>query len=173
MSHIQIENYSRSDLQQQNRRDLRDWLTANKDFLTGRVLDYGCGPLMQYRDLVSGEYVPYDPFREGTPREYGGTFDAVMCTQVVQFTPASLPDVDPRETLMTIRSVLNPGGYLVLTWSCNWYEIEDDDTWRVTEKGMRRFLAGAGFEILKLEPITTLQFPGWVMNCVYGAVARA
>jgi SAM-dependent methyltransferase len=97
-------------------RDLREVLGT----LEGRVLDVGCGQQPYRRWLPDGgEYVGVDVeerpgvsavIRPGErwPLE-DGSFDAVLCTQVLEH------DSDPEHTLEEIERVLESGGRAVIT----------------------------------------------------------
>jgi SAM-dependent methyltransferase len=97
-------------------RDLRELLPR----LNGRVLDVGCGEQPYRSWLPAGsEYVGVDVDErpgvaavihpgERWPLE-DGSFDAVLCTQVLEH------DSDPDHTLAEIERVLRPGGTAVIT----------------------------------------------------------
>lgn len=129
---------------------------ASEGYLSGRVLDYGCGQ-QPYRDIVEaagGEYSPFDRLDHPanvSGRDYGGdadwhgSYDAVLCTQVVQYV-ADVPDF-----FSEIRYALdnvNRSRWLVLTYPTNWPEVEPEDLHRFTKAGMERLLTEAGFTIV-------------------------
>lgn len=137
---------------------------ADDGYLSGRVLDYGCGK-QPYRDIVKaagGEYLPFD--RVAFPascaeQDWGdddaeiGTLDAILCTQVIQYIE------DPFALLRRMPSLFGGlkhvdlgGGCLVLTYPTNWPEVEPEDLHRFTKAGMERLLTDAGFAIIRHEP---------------------
>jgi|GEM_PF-2541641 len=135
----------------------------------GRVLDFGagkpetCRTPQPYRDLVHGDYVPYD---EGDPWPAGALFDAVICTQVMQYL------VDPKVWLGRLFGVLKPGGYLVMTYPTNWDEVEVNDFWRFTKAGMEVLLFQAGFDIVRHERRASIDLGGFRFPLGYGVVAQ-
>lgn len=173
---------------------------ADDGYLSGRVLDYGCGK-QPYRDIVEAagaEYVGYDhesfpakvgDFSVDTDPTHSERFDAVLCTQVVQYIPLYrderyTPDSSLPVILDRLRSVLRLGtfdqrenGHLVLTYPTNWPEVEPEDLHRFTKAGMERLLTEAGFEVVKHELRAEVLF-GFERDSVrvalgYGVVARA
>lgn len=153
---------SRGCVQQANRDAVKDFVRLNQKYLTGRVLDFGCGK-QPYRDYVKGEYAPYDPNYPDCGTFPAGRFDAILCTQAVQTLN------NPVVTIEALRKVLNPGGHWVFTYNANWYELQPEDRWRMSASGMEYLLRS---EIIIHEPIVTLQFNGWSMNLTYGIVAK-
>lgn len=145
---------------------IRAFVESCAEHFTGRTLDYGCGK-QPYRDVVEragGEYVPFD--RRGLPGgsggdigESGGRFDAVLCTQVIQYTNArALLD-----RLHDERCVL------VLTGPTCWIE-PPGHLHNFTTEGIRRLLLSVGFTVERLESRGHVG-PGFSIG--YGAVARA
>ena len=152
---------------------------ADDGYLSGRVLDYGCGR-QPYRDIVEEAGGTYEGFDRA---EYGGAlagvgdvgadwqyrqddqFDSILCTQVVQYLPVAknpgyaehIPFIFHgwAETLTTARLHGN-AGWLVLTYPTNWPEVEAEDLHRFTKAGMERLLTEAGFEIVRHERRGTL-----------------
>lgn len=153
---------------------------ADEGYLSGRVLDYGCGK-QPYRDIVEaagGEYVGYD--RSVFPANVGGEdmfmenlgnyqkWDTILCNQVVQYVPIE-QDTEEGDGLQGMLSwicsllqwydmdqqdpprMIQKRGHLVLTYPTTWPEIELEDLHRFTKAGMERLLVDAGFEIVKHE----------------------
>jgi len=146
---------------------IREYVANNTGRLRGRVLDFGagkpgtCWQPEPYRDLVPGEYFPFDLGDEFP----AGSFDAVLMTQVIQYLP------DPRETLGQLWSVLEDGGALVMTGPTNWAEVEVTDLWRFTRAGIRRLLETSGFCVLDLRQRAEVEIGGFVMSLGWGVVA--
>ncbi len=129
---------------------------ADEGYLSGRVLDYGCGK-QPYRDIVEaagGEYIGLD--REhwpanasgedvGSELTFGVHYDTLLSTQVLQYVP-DVPDY-----LANLRTYLIPQGQLVATYPTNWPEVEEEDLHRFTKAGMERLLTEAGFTIIRHE----------------------
>lgn len=199
-----------SSLRDLERRSIRSFVQGAADggYLSGRVLDYGCGK-QPYRDIVEavgGEYHGYDrkdfagnvseedigflgdPCVAGYPmharREDGKGFasqkwDAVLCTQVVQYLRPGVEWEDPAlELLAEINFGLKIGGVLVLTYPTNWAEVEDTDLQRYTKAGMEeRLLNGTAgpYEIIRHEPreIVAVTLDGENLYAGYGVIARA
>lgn len=137
-------------LRERERASIRAFVEANSGKLTGRVLDYGCGR-QPYRDVVDragGAYHGYD--RKDYPgavvgEDVGGDWplrqqwDAILCNQIIQFIHR------PHLLLRDFHAALSPGGWLVMTGPTNWPEVENEDIWRVTAKGIACLLRQVGF----------------------------
>jgi len=137
---------------------------ADGGYLSGRVLDYGCGR-QPYRGIVEaagGEYEGFDRAHfAGALAEVGDVgdilingYDAVLCTQVVQYLDF------PTDEISRMRNMLlKAQGHLVLTYPTHWPEREHDDYHRFTKAGMTRRLEAAGFTIIRHERRGTLYDP--------------
>lgn len=151
-----------------------------RDYLTGRVLDFGCGqsPYQGIIEAAGGVYAPFD--RVAFPANVSGEdvgpdsipdneqFDAALCTQVIQYLE------EPYDELMKLRGLIRPNGHLVLTGPTCWPEREPDDLWRFTQAGVEKLLRWAGFEVLVLQPRAGVALaPGFELSLGWGAVARA
>ena len=169
---------------------------ADAGYLSGRVLDYGCGR-QPYRDIVEaagGDYQAFDAPEH--PGNVGGerytpnmphVFDAVLCTQVLQYVPQPFQALRHMRSNMVELNVPKPyDRHLVLTYPTNWPEVEPEDLHRFTKAGMERLLTEAGFAILLHERRGTLydaRFPSGREKRItatadefaigYGVVARA
>ncbi len=154
---------------------------ASEGYLSGRVLDYGCGK-QPYRSLVEatgGEYHGFD--RSTYPASqvknvghekllYRRDWDAVLNTQVVQYLPYALHDW----YLKMIWSCLKEQhGHLVLTYPTNWPEVQEEDLHRFTKAGMERLLTEAGFTIVMHQRRESIHLYGYDWAFGYGVVARA
>lgn len=134
-------------IRRMERASIRWWMEQQQEHLRGRVLDYGAGKPgtcyqpQPYRDLVAGEYVPYD-LGDHLP---GGWFDAVMFTQAIQYMES------PARTLALLHSFLRSGGRLLMTGPSSWPELEGGDMWRYTRAGITRLVQEAGFVVEKCE----------------------
>jgi SAM-dependent methyltransferase len=159
------------------RESIRAFLVEQSEYLTGDVLDYGCGK-QPYRDIVSeagGVYVGYD--RSGYPANvsgrdvYEGTplsrdWDAVMVTQVLQYVPR------PEPLLNSIRlSLRKRNGHLVMTYPTCWPEVEDADLHRFTRSGMERLLRLADMRVVTHVSRANLKMGGELFTVGYGVVA--
>lgn len=166
------------------RASIREFVTTCQPYLSGRVLDYGCG-LQPYRDIVEavgGEYEGFD--RDSFPGSVGvnigfdgepmplvlresETFHSILCNQIVQYVP------DPGELLTRFRGALAEGGHLILTYPTTWAEVETDDLARFTRAGMERLLRRAGFTIVRHEQRAVIDLGGFRLPLGYGVLARA
>lgn len=138
----------------------RAFMEKHRHYLGGGVLDYGSGS-QPYRDLVGGEYVPFEPGRDCWPR---GQFDAVICTQVLQYVD------HPSPKLELLHEWLRPRGALLLTYPTNWVAAESSDLWRFTRAGMERLLKLAGFEIAVHELRAEVVIGNFHFALGYGAI---
>ena len=162
---------------------------ADEGYLSGRVLDYGCGK-QPYREIVEagGEYHGYDrAWFGGALADVGDVmegehdtwwfreWDSILCTQVLQYVP--MEEESPFKMPWLLRNMARKirGGHLVLTYPTNWPEVEPDDLHRFTKAGMERLLGEAGFEIVKHEPRETaaVTLDGEELIAGYGVIARA
>lgn len=163
---------NRAELRQIEHVSIRDFLLQHREYLMGRVLDYGCGmpphAVQPYRNIIEaqitahgrGEYVPFD--RQGYA-DPGGRFDCVLLTQVIQYIP------NPLELLSRLRLRTT---YLVLTYPTHWEEVETSDLWRFTKHGMERLLRDAGFETRIHRQRWSLPYDDFKLAGGYGAVAE-
>lgn len=160
------------------RQTIYDFVAGCSEQLTGLVLDYGCGT-MPYRDLVDeagGTYRGYDrPHYPGavmsgpigsTPFQVDNQWDAILCTQVVQYIPR------PLDLLRQFRFALRAGGHMILTGPTNWAEVEPGDLSRFTLAGARHFVSEAGFVIERADRRAGVNVNGFELSLGYGILAR-
>lgn len=143
------------------RASIRCFMEKQREHLTGRVLDFGCGT-SPYRDLVTGEYTGVDQGDEIPD----GPFDTIICNQVVQY----LSDV--YSYLNMLQCCLRPGGILLLTYPTNWDVVEDTDLHRFTPTGMQQILALAGFHVESQTLRAAVRVANFSFQLGYGAVCR-
>jgi SAM-dependent methyltransferase len=75
-----------------------------------------------------------------------GTFDAVLCTQVLEHVP------EPKAVLTELCRVLKPGGRLFLTAPQSWHQHQKPhDYFRYTSFGLRYLLERAGLEVNSMQ----------------------
>jgi SAM-dependent methyltransferase len=135
----------------------RDLSGALARFAAGRVLDVGCGGRPYERRLPAGvRYVGVDvPASRGShPDSWAlagglpfaaGSFDLVLCTQVLEHLP------DPAAATEEMARVLRPGGVLVLTAPQTWCLHEEPfDFFRFTRYGLEQLARGAGLEAVEV-----------------------
>ncbi len=152
------------------RASIRTFMEQHKEKLTGRVLDFGAGE-QPYRDLVSGEYIPFEG-SEIQLLESVGQVDAIICTQVLQYV--DIPDF----TLSTFTALMTDTAHLILTYATNWDEVPNDcygsscDRWRFTKLGMEDLLNRTGFEVLEHVRRCEVRVGAFTFPIGYGVVAR-
>lgn len=161
---------------------IRAFVESCAEHFTGRVLDLGCGrsPYLNVVQDAGGEYIGYDRAdfpANVTGYDVGGdemlrykpvTFDAVLCTQVIQYVN------DTELWLNDIHRSLAKAGVLVMTGPTNWPIVEPEDLWRFTASGVARLLAEAGFTGGDVSIRAEVEFgPGLVMPLGWQAVAWA
>ncbi len=146
---------------------------------SARVLDVGAGEA-PYRELFAEQrYSTLD--RADTPHSgevdlHGsadsipaddGSFDAVLCTQVLEHVP------QPLDALREFRRILRSGGVLIATVPFLWEEHEAPfDYYRYTRYGIEHLARGAGFSNIDVKPRTDcfttmaqlLRNIGWAMG---------
>lgn len=156
------------------RTSIEKFVASHADKLIGDVLDFGAGQ-QPYRKHVQGVYHPFD--RVGFPASTVTSdypvdwytqkrWDAILCTQVLQYVG------DPQALVVDFHDVLLPGGWLVMTGPTCWPEIESDDLWRFTMKGVERMMLKAGFEQVGVIRRDTVVFHGDVLSIGWGTVGR-
>lgn len=183
--------YTSASIRELEGASIRAFVESCSEHFTGRVLDLGCGK-QPYRDVVEaagGSWAGYDDpsfpgsvlkgddywawpglLRGDDPvkkRAGKAMHDTVLCTQVVQYVS------DPASFFAYIRSGLDEGGALVLTFAMNWDWIEADDKWRFTPSGMASLLAEASFTVERSEERAAVELGGFRFPLGYGVVARA
>jgi SAM-dependent methyltransferase len=126
-------------------------------YITGRVLDVGCGPHSRYEhffkdaasyvrmDISPGEGVDIVGSADSIPCE-DTSFDSVVSTQVFEHLEF------PAESAAEIFRVLKPGGYALITVP-QWNEMHEEphDYFRYTRFGLESLFARAGFEVVEME----------------------
>jgi len=139
------------------RKGLMDGVSSQASFLTGKLLDVGCGS-KPYQSFFKVEtYIGLDIDNEtNRVRGYadifydGGifpfeenAFDCVICCQVLEHV------FNPDDFLREIFRVVKPGGKLLLTVPFVWDEHEKPyDYARYSSFGLRHLLKKQGFEIV-------------------------
>lgn len=136
-------------------------IKQNSHFLTGRLMDFGCGS-KPYKSLFNvEEYLGVDYYNEGHPHEneqidvfYDGKtlpfpdnyFDSVLCSEVFEH----IFNLD--EILKEINRVMKPGSQIMITCPFVWNEHEIPyDFARYTRFALQDMLNKNGFEILHFE----------------------
>jgi SAM-dependent methyltransferase len=138
-------------------RSLFRTLWQARGFVRGRVLDVGCGHQV-YREWFEAEqYVGSDITLEDSSPDIlaasarlpfaANTFDAVLCTQVLEHVP------NPFETMAEIARLLKPSGYIVLTAPQAWrlHEIPHD-YFRYTRFGLAHLAQSNGLRVIQIQP---------------------
>lgn len=150
-------------IRQVERASIRAFLETHREYLRGRVLDLGAGE-QPYRDLVEGEYVPYEKGDRNIP---AGPFNAVLCTQVLQYVDA------PANFLRWgAWAGLARGGHLVLSYPTAWDEVEVADLWRFTKYGMEKVMRDIGFVLVAHERRAEVAIDNFKFPLGYGLIAR-
>jgi SAM-dependent methyltransferase len=125
--------------------------------LRGRILDVGSGSSPYSAFLKDCSCVTIDVSSTVSPDALsradalsfnGATFDAAVCTEVLEHLK------DPRAAVWEIHRVLRPEGILYLTAPQTWgLHYEPYDYWRFTVYGLRALLEEVGFDVLRVERI--------------------
>jgi len=155
-------------IRQADMASIRRFVERHRNYLRGRVLDFGsglpgtCRKPEPYRDLVAGEYVAYDKGNEMP----GGQFDAILSTQVLQYI------FDPVAQVRELAQRLRPGGHLLVSYPTNWDEVEREDLWRFTAAGMEAIIVQAGLIPIHHDRRAAVKLNGFQFPLGYGLVAR-
>lgn len=142
---------------------IRDAVLRHSEFVTGTVLDLGCGsrPFEAFFNGRVRHWIGADFPSTGHPHAQPDViadgmklpladqaFDTVLCTQVLEHVP------EPVELLREAWRVLRPGGYLVLTApQYNALHGEPEDFYRYTKYGLDHLAKKVGFSVRRIEPI--------------------
>lgn len=147
------------------RKGLYEAVLANKDDLSGKLLDFGCGN-KPYKELFNvDEYIGLDISKSGHNHEnedidvfYDGKkipfpdnyFDSVFSTEVFEHI------FNIEEVLKEIHRVMKDEGILLITLPFVWDEHEIPyDFARYTSFGIEYILKQRGFEVIKIKKSTT------------------
>jgi SAM-dependent methyltransferase len=161
-------------------RAYNDWLIDRaRPWLSGRVLDVGAGigtHTVQLRDLVD-EVVAVEPdplfaqmlrervngveIVEGDAAAVGGSFDAIVCFNVLEHIE------DDEATLRRLRELLVPEGALLLLVPAHPALFGPIDTAfghrrRYSKRELKQKLERAGFELEVLRHVNPVGAIGWV-----------
>ncbi len=140
------------------RKELKAEIAINSHFMSGRLLDFGCGN-QPYRhlfpadayvglDIVDSGHAPSDKradvWYDGETIPYDdGHFDAVFASEVLEHV------FNPDRILSELNRVLKPGGHLLVTLPFAWEEHEAPfDYARYTSFGLKSLLTRHGFAIV-------------------------
>lgn len=149
---------------QVERESIRLFVQKHRALLAGRVLDFGAGK-QPYRDLFDPA-ADYLPLEQGEPRPTGRQFDAVLCTQVMQYIERPLGLLD------YFRQVVKFNGSLIMTYGTNWPEVEASDLFRYTKSGMTLLLAQTGWSVRDHQLRAEINLNGFRLAMGYGVVAQ-
>ena len=134
---------------------LRSYLARARPFLTGRMLDAGCGG-QRYKDLFEfKEYIGLDMNATLSPNVVGdlrdmpfeaGEFDSILNNQVLEHVD------DTHAVFSEFRRVLRSGGHLCITvpFIGRTHGVPHD-YWRFSEYGLRFLFQRYGFDEVIIE----------------------
>jgi SAM-dependent methyltransferase len=146
------------------RRGLYKGIVSNKEYLKGRLLDFGCGS-RPYRELFDvQEYIGLDIEESGHLHRneqidvyYDGKmipfndnhFDSIFSSEVFEHI------FNLEQMLDELYRVIKPGGHMLITLPFVWDEHEIPyDFARYTSFGITHLLTRTGFEIIVVEKTT-------------------
>lgn len=136
-------------------------LLASKPYVSGKLLDIGCGSREKERLYNGIEYVGLD--HAGSPHAAApdilGTadnipvpdcyFDTVLCTAVLEHLE------EPKLALQEAFRVLKAGGYAIYAVPLFWHLHEEPrDFYRYTKHGLKYLFEAVGFEIVEIIPLS-------------------
>lgn len=102
------------------------------------------GDAQAFRRWRSFTSLDYPEFDLCAPLEGRGTFDVVVCEQVIEHVP------DPFAAARNLRDLCRPGGHVVVSTPLmiRVHELWGmQDYWRFTPRGLRTLLESAGLEV--------------------------
>lgn len=156
---------NKSKIRQIESESIRNFVNESRQFLEGKVLDFGCGN-SPYLTSVPGDYVGYDPNYAGKTCLPEGPYNSILCTQVIEYIK------DPKELLKLFYSLLDDNGFIIMTYPTHWEEVEHNDLWRITKIGMEHLLLENKFHIITHKERHSLQFDDFKLVIGYGVVAQ-
>lgn len=137
---------------------IADGLAATLPYFRGRLLDIGCGT-RPYADLVRDriqwhvgvdlrpdpDYPPHIVADSLALPVRSGSFDTVLCTQVLEHVR------DPFELVREVARVLRGEGHAVFTMPATWPLHEEPfDYFRYTRYGLVELARQAGLDVIEL-----------------------
>lgn len=146
------------------RKGLYRGVMMNKKYLSGRLLDFGCGD-KPYKSIIEvSEYVGLeietenpkqkkeqtDVFYDGKHIPFGDNyFDCIFSSEVFEHV------FNLDQIIKELNRVLKPGGNILVTVPFTWIEHDIPyDFARYTSFGITHLLKSNGFEVIKLEKST-------------------
>lgn len=146
------------------RKGLYNAIYQNRKYISGKLLDFGCGSKPYKKIFTVKEYIGLDIAVSGHEHKdsqidvfYDGktipfennSFDSIFSSEVFEHV------FNLDEMCYEIYRVLKPGGHLVITAPLVWDEHEAPyDFWRYTSFGIRHVLSKAWFKIVKVQKTT-------------------
>lgn len=142
------------------RQAILDYMFYSKKYVSGRVLDVGCGqkPYEFIFKENTKEYIGLDFDKANKKADYIGTalklpfksnsFDTIISTQVLEHVE------DPRLMINEINRVLKKGGNLILTAPMN-YKLHEvpRDFYRYTRFGLNHLFESNGFQVIEIKQV--------------------
>lgn len=133
-------------------------------YVTGRVIDIGCGT-KPYEEILRHyvtEHVgldhaetPHDGANIDLPGTAysipadAGSFDSAICTAVMEHLE------EPEQALRECHRVLRPGGVAIYSVPFIWHLHEEPrDFYRYSKHGIRYLFEKAGFSVLEVKPLS-------------------
>lgn len=146
------------------RKKLHEKIMIKSSYLSGKLLDFGCGRKPYENIFDVEEYTGLDIQESGHDHTneqidvyYDGetipfddnTFDSIFSSEVLEHV------FNPEQILSEIFRVLKPGGHILLTVPFVWAEHEAPyDFARYSSYGIRHLLEKSSFEVVKVEKST-------------------
>lgn len=146
------------------RRGLYKGITSNTEYLSGRLLDFGCGDKPYKKFISVQEYIgleiesieqahnseEIDVYYDGITIPFNDNhFDSVFSSEVFEHV------FNLEQVLKELHRVLKPGGNMLITLPFVWYEHSIPwDFARYTSFGIKYLLEQNGFEVVVSEKTT-------------------
>lgn len=140
-------------------------------YLTGRVLNAGCGDrdISAYLESLHAQQVDNCDIRTSIPGAIlcdlteiprpDSSYDSILCNAVLEHVP------DPEKVMLELRRLLAPGGHVVISVPfLQPFHPTPFDYRRYTREGIAQLAERTGFRVIGIWPVHSLaQTLGWLI----------
>lgn len=136
------------------RKGLLKYISQNRNYISGRCMDFGCGEKPYEQLFSTTEYIGVEietenkksgiVYYDGKKLPFvDGYFDCIICSQVLEH----IPNID--EIIFEFYRVLKKGGYILLTVPFSYPEhLKPFDFRRFSSYGIKYLMQTKGFRVI-------------------------